>query len=339
MADRNTQINAFLQGSKWADATREPLAGDASDRRYLRLRLGLQTAVLMDARSDAGAGLRTFIDIDTWLLGLGLSAPRILHQDIDHGLLLLEDLGDDLFARVVQETPGLEAPLYEAATDVLVALHQTPPPKDMAAYDPAVMAERAALAYHWYLRGLDQPYKEKAKAFQTAFEHLLIKHCAQCDVLIQRDYHAENLLWLPDRQGIARVGLLDFQDAMAGHRAYDLMSVLQDARRDVSRDIETAMIERYIQATGVARDDFTTAYAVLGVQRNLRIIGVFARLCLYAGKAHYVDLMPRVWGFILRDLNHPALSSIRQTVLDELPPPDPHLMKKLKDQCATIPTL
>ena len=339
MADRNTQIDAFLQGTQWADANREPLAGDASDRRYLRLRLGAQDAVLMDAKADAGAGLRSFIDVDTWLLGLGLSAPQILLKDINQGLLLLEDLGDDLFARVVQNKPNLETPLYEAATDVLVALHQTPPPKDMATYDPAVMAERAALAYHWYLRGSGQPYKQKAEVFQAEFEQLLNKHCAQCDVLIQRDYHAENLLWMPERQGIARVGLLDFQDAMAGHRAYDLVSVLQDARRDVSRETETAMIERYIQATGVTRDDFTTAYAVLGVQRNLRIMGVFARLCMHTGKAHYVDFMPRVWDFILRDLNHPALSSIGQIVLDELPAPEPHLMKKLKDQCATIPTL
>lgn len=339
MAERIKQINTFLQGTEWADANREPLAGDASDRRYLRLRNDPQTAVLMDAKADAGAGLRSFIDVDSWLVSLGLSAPQILHANIDQGLLLLEDLGDDLFARVVHKNPALETPLYQVATDVLVTLHQTPPPKDMAAYDPAVMAERSALAYHWYLRGSGQPYKERASAFQAEFQRLLAKHCAQCDVLIQRDYHAENLLWLPERKGVARVGLLDFQDAMVGHRAYDLVSVLQDARRDVSLETEAAMIERYIQTTGVERDSFTTAYAVLGVQRNLRIIGVFARLCLYSGKAHYVDFMPRVWDFILRDLDHPALSSIRPTLLGDLPPPDPHLMKKLKDQCATIPTL
>lgn len=339
MTDRNQLITEFLNGADWRDAKIGPLAGDASNRRYLRLRRGTQTAVLMDAPPDKGEDVRPFIDIATYLSGLGLSSPKILHRDISHGFLLLEDLGDDLYAKVVATNPPLEAPLYQAAVDVLVALHQAPPPDNLARYDSTIMAEMAALSYRWYLRGAGHAYEDRAVHFQTRFKTLLTTHCPDGEVLIQRDFHAENLLWLPDRHGLARVGLLDFQDAMTGHRSYDLVSLLQDARRDVPPEIETAMIDRYLAATGLDRNQYTTVYAVLGVQRNLRILGVFARLCMYSGKAHYVDFIPRVWGYLMRDLDHPALLPVRQMLLDDLPAPTPSLLESLKKQCATIPTL
>ncbi|SHJ86851.1 hypothetical protein SAMN05444000_11491 [Shimia gijangensis] len=338
MADRTEQIDTFLRDTDWAQADRAPLAGDASNRRYVRLHQGSQSAVLMDATSDTRESLQSFVKIGHWLSDSNLSAPKILHADMDFGLLLLEDLGDDLFAKVVQKNPDLEAPLYTAAADVLISLHNSPPPKDIPCYDPQFMADKSAMAYHWYQRGAGHLTKDRAKAFQNEFERLLNQHCGQCNVLTLRDYHAENLIWLPDRKGIARVGLLDFQDAMTSHRAYDLMSLLQDARRDVPTQTEIAILDHYINVTGVERDAFLAAYAVLGAQRNLRILGGFARLCMHAGKAHYVDYIPRVWRYVLRNLNHPALSSIRKSVLADLPEPDPHVLKKLKNQCATIPT-
>lgn len=337
MTDRNTLADSFVASTDWAGATRKTLAGDASNRRYDRLHLDGKTAVLMDAPRDKGEDIRPFVRIARFLSGLGLSAPVIMAEDVEHGFLLLEDLGDDLFARVIPRQPDLERPLYEAATDALIHLHRATPPEDLKPYDPAVMLDMAALAWRWYLGGALAENTTSEQAFRAAFAGVLQAHASATPVLIQRDYHAENLLWLPGRDGPARVGLLDFQDAMKGHPAYDLVSVLQDARRDVPPAIEEAMITRYVAATGQNDTDFRAAYAVLGVQRNLRILGVFGRLCLMNGKPHYIDLIPRVWDLMLRDLDHPALSPVAKLITDSLPEPTPNILKRLKDKCATIP--
>lgn len=337
MTDRGLLADGFIAGTSWAGAIRKPLAGDASNRRYERLFLNGKTAVLMDAPHEKGEDIRPFIRIARYLSGLGLSAPTILAEDEQQGFLLLEDLGDDLFARVIPRQPDLERPLYEAATDVLIHLHKAAPPADLKAYDPAVMLDMAALAWRWYLGGALAEDLASEQAFRTAFSPILQRYAGDTPVLIQRDYHAENLLWLSDRNGPARVGLLDFQDAMAGHPAYDLVSVLQDARRDVSPFIEDAMIARYVGATGQDDSAFRAAYAVLGAQRNLRILGVFGRLCLMGGKPHYIDLIPRVWNLLLRDLTHPALTPVAELITDALPAPTSEILKRLKDRCATIP--
>lgn len=337
MTDRSTLADQFIARTDWSGSVRKPLAGDASNRRYERLYLQGQSAVLMDAPREKGEDIRPFVHIARFLCDLGLSAPRILAEDDVHGFLLLEDLGDDLFARVISRDPALEYPLYEAATDALVHLHRAPPPQGLAAYDPVVMLEMAALAWKWYLAGSKPADGASEQAFRAAFGPVLHQHASETSVLIQRDYHAENLIWLPDRIGPARVGLLDFQDAMAGHPAYDLVSVLQDARRDVPSEVEAAMIGRYVAATGQDEPIFRAAYAVLGVQRNLRILGVFGRLCIMGGKPHYIDLIPRVWGLLLRDLEHPALLSVADLIRDALPAPSDDILKGLKDRCATIP--
>ncbi|MEI4233456.1 aminoglycoside phosphotransferase family protein [Roseovarius sp. D22-M7] len=336
MTDRAQAIAGFIAANGWQAATTRPLAGDASNRRYLRLRMpdGAR-AVLMDAPADRGEDVAPFARIARHLSGLGLSAPRILAADTAQGFLLLEDLGDALFARVLEAEPGKETPLYEAATDVLVELHRHPPPAGLDPYSPRVMADMAALAFDWYLGGGPVADSPARVAFHSAMHSLLERHAPQADVLIQRDYHAENLLWLPDRAGVARVGLLDFQDAMRGHPAYDLVSVLQDARRDVPPAIESAMIDRYVAAAGVDAKAFITAYHCLGAQRNLRILGVFARLCLRDGKAHYVDLIPRVWDLLQRDLAHPALQRIAAMVAESLPAPEARVLQGLKERCTT----
>lgn len=337
MTSREALTESFIAVSPWAGATRAPLAGDASNRRYERLSLNGKTAVLMDAPREKGEDVRPFIQIARFLTGLGLSAPVIIAEDQGNGFLLLEDLGDDLFARVIPRDPALEQPLYEAATDVLIHLHRAAPPEGLPTYDTDVMLDMAALAWRWYLGGALAENPDAEQAFRAAFRLVLSGHAPDTSVLIQRDYHAENLLWLPERDGAARVGLLDFQDAMAGHPAYDLVSVLQDARRDVPPWIEEAMISRYVTTTGLDETALRAAYAVLGVQRNLRILGVFGRLCLVNGKPHYVDLIPRVWDLLLRDLEHPALASMRDLVTGSLPSPTPEILKGLKDKCATIP--
>ncbi|MCR9127369.1 MAG: phosphotransferase [Rhodobacteraceae bacterium] len=335
MTGRGDLAAAFLDKAGWAGATRAALAGDASNRRYERLtaRETGASAVLMDAPASRGEDVRPFLAIARHLSGIGLSAPQVMAADPENGFLLIEDLGDALFARVVVARPDLEPTLYRAATDVLVHLHRHPPPEALQAYDAPRMTDLAALALDKYRAILRPDDPALRAAFTDRFAAILQQAAAPAGVLIQRDYHAENLLWLPEREGVARVGLLDFQDAMQGHPAYDLVSLLQDARRDVPAQIETEMIERYITATRMDPGAFRTAYAVLGVQRNLRILGVFARLCTDYGKPHYVDLIPRVWRHVTRGLSDPALAPVADLLSDALPPPCPETLSRIRSQC------
>ncbi|MCE8005536.1 tRNA (adenosine(37)-N6)-threonylcarbamoyltransferase complex ATPase subunit type 1 TsaE [Aestuariivita sp.] len=332
MTSRAALADRFLSSTAWARADRKPLAGDASNRRYERLHLDGTSAVLMDAPIDRGEDVRPFIAIAEYLIALGLSAPRILARNVEAGFLILEDLGDDLYARVVARAPSLEREIYTAATDALIALHKATPPA-LHCYDAPLKTEMAALALTRYAAGINgHADAAQLKKFTAEFEPLLHRLTKGPRVLIQRDYHAENLLWLPDRVGIARVGMLDFQDAMLGHPAYDLVSILQDARRDVPPAIEEEMLRHYITATGADAEAFRAAYAVLGVQRNMRILGVFARLSLDNGKLHYIDLIPRVWDLMERDLAHPALRPVADLVQQALPLPTPAALARLKPQ-------
>ena len=339
MRDREILIKAFLQAAGWGEASRAPLAGDASSRRYERLTVSDgKDAVLMDAPLDQNDSLRAFIKIAQFLTAHGMSAPDIYAVDEPNGLLLLEDLGDALFARVMDNDPGLEHQLYTAGVDALIALHKVQPPSDLPVYTAPVLAGKTLITWQWYPGAPDQPYLEKARAFQQNFETILAETGANSDVLIQRDYHAENLIWLPDRAGLAQVGMLDFQDALIGHRAYDLVSLLQDARRDVPIQLEAQMIDHYIAETGAEPETFRASYHLLGLQRNLRIIGIFARLSLHFGKAHYIDFIPRVWGYIERDLSHPSAKNIKDLILHDLTAPSPDHLRRLRDQCGTVPT-
>ena len=268
--------------------------------------------------------------IANFLRGQGLSAPEIYHADPKAGFLLIEDLGDRLFAREMALHADMERPLYEAATDVLTHLHQAKPPP-LLPYDSETTVPLAALAYDWYQLGACGRTNSDEKAlFSDNFRKVIAPFDQSLSVLIQRDYHAENLLWLPDRNGLARVGLLDFQDAMIGHPVYDLVSILQDARRDVPGAVERHMMERFLAKSGLAPQEFAIAYAVFGAQRSLRILGVFARLCMRDGKAHYVDLIPRVWAQLQNNLAHPVLVPVATLINRHLPAPDQTVLNRLK---------
>lgn len=336
MTDRASLLTGFIKNAGWSDAKRLTIAGDASNRRYERLiRRDGETMILMDAPLERGEDVRPFTAIAEHLLKIGLSAPKIVYHDKAQGLLLIEDLGDDLFKQVIARDPSLEQPLYEASVDVLTVLHAAPMPP-LAPYDTATMTNFAARAYEWYLFGItgERATMEQAR-FEKIISDLLSPLEAAPQVLIQRDYHAENLLWLPDRNGAAHVGLLDFQDAMSGHAAYDLVSILQDARRDVPPAIEAAMIDRYLAQNPQDEEAFRAAYAILGVQRNLRIVGAFAKLCIELGKPRYVDLIPRVWEFVERNLAHPALAPIADHIMTTLPAPTTRILDTLKSKCAS----
>ncbi|GGD21251.1 aminoglycoside phosphotransferase family protein [Sinisalibacter lacisalsi] len=338
---RETHIRGFLAGAGWQDARRANLAGDASNRRYERLSQGPDDgqAVLMDASPEKGENIRPFIAIARYLKSLGLSSPRVLHADEREGLALLEDLGDDLFAHVLEEVPDLETELYLAATDVLLRLHEAPPPA-AADYGPATMIPLAGLAHDWYGYGATGRRNEAAKAAMLATLGEAFQNLKPWKpVLVLRDYHAENLFWLPERKGVARVGLIDFQDAGIGHPAYDLVSLARDVRRDVQVETQERMIRHYCSATRQDVDAFRQAAALMSVQRNLRILGVFARLSMHFGKPQYVDLIPRTWAILMEDLAHPALEPLRKRICDDLPHPNPQILAELKAKCGTIPRL
>ena len=310
----------FLESAGWGQARRSPLAGDASFRHYERLHLGEDRAVLMDAPPPQ-EDVRPFVAIARHLGGLGFSAPAVEAVDADRGFVLLEDLGDDLFTRLLAKGAD-EEELYRAAVDLLVELQRQPLPQ-VPPYDDAALWQEAGLFLEWYLPAVEaKPSPAAVREYEALWRELFaLAHIGE-PVLVLRDYHADNLLWLPERtgrNGLARVGLLDFQDALAGSPAYDLVSLLEDARRDVPEALAEAMIRRYLAATGFEPEAFRAAYAVLGAHRNARIIGVFTRLYVRDGKAAYLDLIPRVWGLLQRDLEHPALSALKAWFASHLP--------------------
>lgn len=337
MAERAAEITGFLDRAGWAQADRRHLAGDASDRRYERLRLGAATAILMDNPPGGADDPVAFSAMARHLRALGLSAPAILTEDLPHGLLLLEDLGDDLFARLLTADPTREAELYAPAVDVLFHLQSAAPPPDLPNLSARDWAAAAGFALDWYALAATGTAPDP-QGFQTALSAALASHADGARVLILRDYHAENLLWLPGRKGLARVGLLDFQLGQLGQPGYDLVSLLQDARRDVGAGTEAAMVARFAAAKGEDPQRFSAHYATLGAQRALRILGVFARLCLVAGKPGYLPLIPRVWGQLQRNLAHPALADLHQICDRLLPAPTREILHKIAQQCPTSPS-
>lgn len=326
--DRAESKAQFLRRTGWGDASRVKLAGDASDRSYERLRRGGQTAVLMDAPPGKGDDPADFTRIARHLRQIGLSAPEVLAEDLTTGFLLLEDLGDGLLSRRLAEDPALELPLYALAIDVLQHLQSHPAPPDLQDLSAKDWAEAAMLALDWYRFALTGD-KTDHGPLRAALTAAMKTHADGPRVLILRDFHADNLMDLPDRPGLARLGLLDFQLAQLGQPGYDLVSLLQDARRDVPLVLEQAMITRF-----AGHADFRQSYAVLGVQRALRILGIFARLCLVGGKQGYLPLIPRVWIHLQRNLQAPGLEEVAALCRALLPEPSPENLARIGAQCA-----
>ncbi|MFO7854803.1 MAG: phosphotransferase [Paracoccaceae bacterium] len=329
---RDAAQAAFLVAAGWGRAKVAPLAGDASDRRYLRLRRdGGGRAVLMDSPPARGEDVRPFLTLTEILRGRGFSAPEVYAADPEAGFLLLEDLGDALFARVAEAEPAREPELYAVAADLLSELQAEPADAlPLPPYDGVTLLREAALVWEWYWPGAaGGPVPEAAvAAIRSALEAALVPVAGARSALALRDYHAENLVWLPERRGTARVGLLDHQDALRGHGAYDLVSLLEDARRDVSEAAAARAEARFLAATGTDPAAHAAARATLGAQRNLKILGIFARLARRDGKPAYLALLPRVWGHLRRDLAHPALADLARA-LEGLPAPDAAVRARL----------
>lgn len=331
---RQTSMARFLDGAGWGDAEMRPLAGDASKRRYLRLvRADGTRAVLMDAPPHPETRTTAFVALTDWLRAEGFSAPEPLAMDVEQGFIVLEDLGDALYVRVAERHPESEWSLYSGAVDLLADLADIPAPaevgRDVRAplrpYDMSEHLREARLVPQWYLPGATgQPVSE---AMAADYDGLVREACARVasahNRVVLRDYHAENLIWRAERRGIRRVALLDYQDAMAGHAAYDLMSLLEDARRDTSEELQKGMIRHFLdRRPDLHEEAFRADYAALAAVRNLKIMGIFARLAMRDRKARYTEFMPRVWRHLSRDLAHPALAPLGAWVEAHVPPPD-----------------
>ncbi len=329
MSDRAVAKRAFLQAVGWDTAARAHLAGDASDRSYDRLTRGHERAVLMDAPPGKGDDPADFVAVADHLRGLGLSAPRILAQDLTAGFLLLEDFGDAVFARLITDAPSQEGALYATATDALIAVQAAPPLAGIPNLRPDDWAQAAAFVLDWY-RFAATGQRTDTGPFVTCLSDLIGRYGDGPRVMVLRDFHAENLIWLPMRQGAARAGLLDFQLAQMGQPIYDLVSLLQDARRDVG--VAQIIKRQFCTDTGQSEQAFALAYAVWGAQRALRILGIFARLCLVAGKPGYLHLMPRVWGHLQENLAHPALRPLARMCDDLLPAPSAEILAGIAAQ-------
>ena len=349
MSERENAMRDFLIASGWGDATVTPLPGDASTRRYARLARNGESHMLMDqpqgaeaptAPPDAseaerqalgynavarlaGADCARFAAVAEYLRGHGLAAPQVHAADHAQGFAILEDLGDALFADVLADG-GDEKALYRAAVEVLARIHAQDAPaalsadKPLFAYDQTALIAETGLLTEWFVPlalGRELSQTESAE-HRDLWKAALARIEGGRRVFVHRDYHAQNLLWLPEREGVARVGLIDFQDAVAGSPAYDLISLTEDARRDVSPELAEAATIHYLaamkaQGTPVDETAFRHEMAVMAAQRNAKIVGIFARLYKRDGKPRYLSFLPRVWGYLERDLAHPALGDLR----------------------------
>ncbi|MBB6190219.1 hypothetical protein FHS51_000422 [Sphingobium wenxiniae] len=305
----------FLKRVGWGGGAIVPLAGDASFRRYFRVVDGSRRAVLMDA-PPPHEDPRPFIALAEHLLGEGFAAPAILARDLDEGLVLIEDFGDVRVKEYVEDHPGEERDVYARAIALLADLHKRPA-ASVPPYDRAVYQREAGLLTEWYCpaAGIEADAAGYARAWDAVLP--LVEGAASPVVTVLRDYHAENIM-LIDRPSARGLGLLDFQDALAGHPAYDLVSLLQDARRDVPPELEADMLALY-RDLAAPPEDFDAAYAVLGAQRNAKIIGIFTRLWKRDGKPRYLSFLPRMWGLLERDLAHPALAPVAEWFAAHIP--------------------
>lgn len=348
-ADRTEAMLAFLARAGWGAAKHVPLPGDASTRRYIRLLLNGRPAMLMDQPQSAetppaaanatpserralgynavarlaGADCARFVAVAHYLRAMGLSAPEIYAADPTNGFVLIEDLGNGLFADALTNGAD-ERTLYLAAVEVLAKLHARPAPtllppdKHLHAYDATALLAEVNLLAEWFFpvalgrHGSGAELEEHRELWRATLTPFL----RTPPVFVHRDYHAQNLLWLPGRSNAARVGLIDFQDAVAGAKAYDLVSLIEDARRDVAPALGEAAAVHYLTAMreqGMPLDGaaFAEEMTVFAAQRNAKIVGIFARLFRRDGKPRYLSYLPRVWSYLNRDLEHPALAALK----------------------------
>ncbi len=338
VTNREALIVAFLEESGLSHCKRDKIPGDASFRCYERITHNGKKLILMDAPPPQ-EDVRPFVKIDAYLRSLSLSAPEIIASDEENGFLLLEDFGNDSFTKILNGNSSLssqynEESLYKNAIDALIRLQKaTHFPDELAPYNEPILKREILLFIDWYLPFIGLYNKGSIDILREEFLEiwatLYPRTYAQKPVTVYRDFHADNLMWINENSGIAAVGLLDFQDALLGSPAYDLVSLLEDARRDVSAKTQSKMLDYFIEQSDIIDvEAFKTTYAVLGAQRNSKIIGIFCRLAIRDKKSRYLSYLPRVWNHLENDLSHPALAELK-TWIDRIAPKDKRLPESI----------
>ncbi|MCH2038871.1 MAG: phosphotransferase, partial [Rickettsiales bacterium] len=339
---RDQIIQDFLNNCGWDHSLRQSITGDASFRRYERIiqedsEKHIRMAILMDCPLEYES-LDHFLKIDEILRQNGLSAPEVLAKDEKNGFLLLEDLKVDSFSLVLSGASLfnsdylVEQRLYKVAVEAIVKMQSLDVEQSVDSYDDDLLLKESILFPEWYL-----PYKNvtlnigQKRHFAYIMQNIIKEIEYKNTCFVHRDYHADNLIWLPGREGIERVGILDFQDAVFGCPAYDLVSLLEDARRDVSSATVLAMIDYYLELRpDLDPEKFKRSYALLGAQRNLKIIGIFSRLAVRDRKTKYLGFLPRVWAHLEHEMQHEPLLAELKNWLDEVIPDrteDPRMHK------------
>ncbi len=308
-------VTWFLKSHGWDGATLEPIAGDLSRRSYFRLSRSGETAILMDAGDDR-ASVPPFLKMTAWLRQAGLSAPGILGTDVDNALLLLEDLGP-VRASDVMSDPNAQAEILDACIEILLAIRNAPPPP-LHCPGAERLCESTRVADEHY-PGADPGALDE---FRVALKDVLSRLLADGCTVSLRDFHAENLMPLPHREGVARLGVLDYQDAFLTHPVYDLVSLLTDARVEVQPALRARYVERYAKASGDGLATLRTAFAAFSAQRNLRILGIFHRAASDLGKTHHLPKVPRVYRYLMESAQHEVFRDVRGILCAGLPAPD-----------------
>ena len=310
MTARDDLISTFLARHGFSVVRAVPLAQDASFRRYLRLLGGPRPAILMDAPPPED--IQPFVQLARHLAAIGLAAPEIIAAEPEHGLLLEEDLGDGLFPSLL--SPATAGTLFDAAVDVLLAMQRAAPPPDLPRWGAAEMARTAlsTLLDWWWPAAFDHAAPEAARQeIGVALEAILAPVADGPCEFVHRDFFASNLVWLPDREGLRRLGLLDFQNAAVGHPAYDLVSLIQDARRDIPPEISARVVQRYLAGRPeLDARAFRAAMAACAAQRHLRVAGQWVRLARRDGRSHYLVYGPHTWRLLNSALAEPVAAPL-----------------------------
>ncbi len=322
---RQKEIDAFIQDAGLTNVRKIRISGDASNRRYQRIFSGDDSYMLMDSPVDKEP-VEPFIQVDKILLDRGFSAPKIVKENKERGLLLLEDFGNTLFSKffhdaAVEDELLVQQQLYREAVNILIALAQQGLEgsfscDDIPHYGEDILEREVAAFGEWFLPEILQgaQLKEAQNSWTLLWRFLISSADLTPDTLVLRDYHVDNLCWLEHREGLQRVGLLDFQDALRGNKAYDLVSLLEDARRDVPPTLQALLKSEYVAALGLDEAKFDRDYAFYGAQRNAKILGYFVRLYRRDGKPRYLAMIERVWNYFLADIEHASLNDVQQWV-------------------------
>lgn len=325
MMDRARSIQTFLHDAGWADADRRPLAGDLSARQYFRLvRPNGDTAILMDAPPLVDASVPAFLGMTEWLRDADLSAPAVLAKDRGRGLLLLEDFGDMKLSVLIEKDPTRRSEIYTLCIDLLIHIRNCEVP-DLVRPDASELVDMTRLAEQHYpglrVAGLS--------TFRARLETVLADLLTNDISTSLRDFHADNLMWLPERSGVRKLGLLDYQDAFLTHPVYDLVSLLTDARTDIDPQLRHQMIDLYARESGDDIVRLALAFAAFSAQRNLRILGIFTSAAAEFGKTAHLPKLPRVHGYLVEALGHPVFADVAAEALAAIPRPDPKMIESL----------